>query len=121
MEQETKMPCLIIELCRRCDGRFLARIVRYGRVIGGFKFRRQESDVIFISGNHATEQEAIEECQRKAETKRWGKPEVNESIEDLPVNFGMLHSHYGSRCSYKPLELRVYRDPEMHKTIQKVT
>lgn len=114
------MPCLIVELCRRCDGRFIARIVRYGRMIG-FKKPVQETEVVFISKDRATQEDAIAECEAKAQKKRWGELRIAEGVEDLPVNFGMLHSHYGSKCRYKPLEMRVYHDPEMHKTIQKVT
>jgi hypothetical protein len=119
MEQELpQMPSLVIELCRRCDGRFLARIVRYGQWIG-FKLRRRESEVVFLSRDHKTQAAAIKECQSRAEKKRWGELTVGEDVEDLPPNNVML-SGRGKTWIYKPREPVVYHDPEMHKTIQKV-
>lgn len=113
------MPCLVIELCRRCDGRFLARIVRYGRVIGEHR-GGWHWNVIYISKDYPKEDEAIEECRAKAEKKRWGETRIADGVEDLPENINMLKSHYGPNYSPGPIHKKVYRDPGMHKTIQKV-
>lgn len=111
------MPSLVIELCRRCDGRFLARIVRYLKDQPKYACHWE---VIYVSQDCETQEEAVLECQHRAERKRWGQTRVADGIEDLPENIEMMRSRVNGKVRYKRLEIGVYRDPQMHIHFQKV-